>query len=267
MTGFLLIDIGFLNFGLLDVLDIAIVAYLFYRVYKLLRGSVAFNIFLGLVILYLSWWLVNALNMQLLATILSQFAGVGVILLIIVFQPEIRSFLLDIGKTTFGNRLDPVRHWLNLESASPAVKPVPVSDLLFQAVNELRENGKDAVLVLNSGEIGKLNVPKAVAIGTDFNKDLLNSLLHPDSALRTGAIVIENGKIMACSAKFPHSESDALPESVNSRHRLAVGATETADVGAIVVSGDNKSVSTAYQGYMAYDISNSELKRFIKAHT
>ena len=265
--GVLLVDIGFLNFGLLDILDIAIVSYLFYRVYKLLRGSVAFNIFLGLVTLYLVWWLVNALNMQLLATILSQFAGVGVILLIIVFQPEIRSFLLELGQTTFGNRLEPLKGWLNIRTEEPVKPKIPVGELILDAVKALREAGDDAVLILNSGTKDSLGMTSATELNADFNKDLLLSIQRSSGELKNGAVVIEGGKIKAIGAKFPYSESESLPEQSSIKHRLGAGATEVADVGAIVISGHDKSVSTAYQGYLAYDIPDSELKRFIKAHT
>jgi len=99
-----LIDIRFLNMKVWDILDILIVSYLIYRIYLLLKGSVAFNIFIGLMLLYIVWWLVSALEMQLLSTFLSQFVSVGVILLIIIFQPEIRKFLLDLGNTTLKQR-------------------------------------------------------------------------------------------------------------------------------------------------------------------
>ncbi|MFM9074876.1 MAG: TIGR00159 family protein, partial [Bacteroidota bacterium] len=100
MTGSLfLFQIGFLSVEWTDLVDVALVTVLLYQVYKLIRGSIAVNIFLGILALYLTYLLVKALQMELLATILGQFMGVGVLAMIILFQPEIRKFLLMIGKT------------------------------------------------------------------------------------------------------------------------------------------------------------------------
>ena len=98
------IDIGFLTIQIWDVLDWLIVAYLLYMVYKLLRGTIAFNIFVGAIILYLIWRLVDMLHMTLLSLILGKIIGIGVLLLIIIFQPEVRRFLLYIGNTTLRGR-------------------------------------------------------------------------------------------------------------------------------------------------------------------
>ncbi|HYD91302.1 MAG TPA: TIGR00159 family protein, partial [Flavobacterium sp.] len=94
------IKIGFLEIGWFDLLDIFLVAVLLYQLYMLLRGSLAFTIFIGLIFFYMAYFVVGLLNMQLLSGILGEFIGVGVIALIIVFQPEIRRFLLLVGRTS-----------------------------------------------------------------------------------------------------------------------------------------------------------------------
>src|ERR1044071_8661689 len=99
-----LFKIGFLEVSWVDVIDIALVSILLYQVYKLIRGSIAVNIFLGILALYLVYLIVRAAQMELLTTILGQFMGVGVLAMIILFQPEIRKFLLLIGRTTDFNR-------------------------------------------------------------------------------------------------------------------------------------------------------------------
>lgn len=263
---FLLVDIGFLNITVWDVIDIAIVSYLFYRIYKLLRGSIAFNIFTGLLMLYAIWWFVNALNMELLSTILSQFVSVGVILLVIIFQPEIRKFLLEIGQSTFGSRLEFFREWLGLPITVSQEKQA-VRRGLVNVVRNLREAKWDAVFILDSGTPEDLTFTGGLILNADFSVELIKSVFHPESDLRKGAVVIQDLKIHAVDARFPHSESDNLPRQVSMRHRLGVGATESADVGAIIVSGEDSTVSTAYKGYLAYGISDDELERFVKAHT
>ena len=264
-AGFLLIDISFLNISLWDLLDIAIVAYLFYRIYLLLRGSIAFNIFTGLLMLYGIWWLVNALNMQLLSTILSQFVSVGVILLIIIFQPEIRKFLLELGKSTFGGRFDLLRKWLHL-SPTGTQQPKSIRSTLVRSVMDLRNDGRDAVIILDGGK-GDLNYTGGVVMDAEFNRDLVESIFLPGSALKQGAVILRDQKIHAIGAKFPHSEREDLPEGVGLKHRLGLGATESADVGAIIVSGQDGTLSTAYKGYLAYNISDDELERFVDGHT
>ena len=262
-------DIGFLNFGIWDVLDIAIVAYLIYRIYKLLQGSRAFSIFAGLFTLYIIWWIVNALHMQLVSNLLSQFASVGVILLIIVFQPEIRNFLLDLGQTTFGSRLDPIKRWLNISDKKPQIvgDDTSITARLTAAILKLKQNNRDAVIVINSGDDPDLGYTGGVELGAPFNDGLFESLLLPESAFRQGAVVIDGDRIRAIGARFPHSEVETMPEGTSMRHRLALGATEVADVAAVVVAPEDGSLSTAYKGYMAHGVNRSELVRFIKAHT
>ena len=268
ILGFLLVDISFLNVGIWDVLDVAIVAYLIYRIYKLLQGSIAFSIFLGLFTLYIFWYIVNALHMQLVSNLLSQFASVGVILLIIVFQPELRKFLLDLGQTTFGTRLDPVKRWLNIKVTNPIrAQQASLASQLLNTVRGLQKAQRDAVFILNSGEDRDLKFNGGLILDTEYNRELVDSILLPDSNLKQGAIIIDGAHIMAVGARFPHSEREDLPEGVGMRHRLGLGATENADVGAIIVDDEDGSVSTAYQGYLAYGVSDSELKRFISAHT
>ena len=99
-----LLKIGFLPIRIWDILDILIVGYLIYQLYKLLRGNIAFNIFVGVVMLYVVWWLVGLLNMDLLSLLLNQFVSVGFIIIIIIFQPEVRRFLLLLGKSTLNRR-------------------------------------------------------------------------------------------------------------------------------------------------------------------
>ncbi|MEZ4986925.1 MAG: diadenylate cyclase [Saprospiraceae bacterium] len=96
--------VGFLSISIWDILDVLIVAYLLFQLYKLLKGSIAFNIFVGLLLLYMSWFVVNQLHMELLSSILDQFVKVGIIILIIIFQPEVRRFLLILGNTTLRQR-------------------------------------------------------------------------------------------------------------------------------------------------------------------
>ena len=105
LTAFL-IDLSFLAFRFTDAVDIIVVGYLMYQMYRLLRGSVAFNIFVGVLLLYVVWWLVGTLKMDLLSMILGQFVSVGVIIVAIVFQPELRRFLLLLGNQTLKGRLN-----------------------------------------------------------------------------------------------------------------------------------------------------------------
>ena len=261
-----LVDISFLNFGLWDILDIAIVAFLIYRIYKLIQGSIAFSILAGLFTIYIIWWIVNALHMQLVSNVLSQFASVGVIL---VFQPEIRKFLIQLGQSTFGSRLDPIKRWLKIEVADQTPNRRPMVAELHKTILDLSAKKRDAVFILNSAEDEeeRIKYNGGLALNTPFNRELIESLLLPDSKWKKGAVVLNKEGIEAVGAKFAHSEVEGLPEGAGMRHRLGLGATENADVGAIIISEEDGKISTAYKGYLAYGISDSELKRFIEAHT
>jgi uncharacterized protein (TIGR00159 family) len=225
--------IGFLEVSWVDLIDISLVAILLYQVYKLIRGSLAVNIFLGILALYLVYLIVRAAQMELLATILGQFMGVGVLAMIILFQPEIRKFLLLIGRTTEINRDNIFRSITNWH-------PEPHDDFnvheLIEAVKTLKATRTGALIVFSRDIELKFYAETGDPLDAKVNKRLLLSIFNKHSPLHDGAIIIHKGRIKAARCVLPVSENDHLPPHFGLRHRSALGMTETTDTLVLVVS-------------------------------
>jgi len=206
------VDFGFLKIRLLDIIDILLVAVLLYQVYKLLRGSIAFNIFIGLILIYLITYLTDALNMRLIYNILRQFIDVGVIALLIVFQPEIRRFLLQIGRRTTFSDVDFSR-WFRWGNDNRVVLPnQQVKDSILGAINSFCEDRTGALVVLADPEELTYFQDTGTKIDATMSSKLLQSIFDKTSPLHDGAVVISNGKIARAGCILPVSENPDLPQ-------------------------------------------------------
>lgn len=243
-------------------MDVTLVALLLFQLYKLLKGSLAFNIFIGLLFVYVAWLLVKALNMQLLTTILGQFIGVGVIAVLIVFQPEIRRFLLLLGKTRV---LKKDNIWkdlfslnINLSSDSKAITKEIVS-----ACKTLSEAKTGALIVIANTSKLQFFVDTGTKLNSNISAELLESIFNKKSPMHDGAVIIADNKILASKCILPVSENPDLPKSIGTRHRAAVGITENSDSLAILVSEDKGQLAYASQGRLFQKVTPENLETII----
>ncbi len=264
LTGRFLIDLGFLSIGFWDIVDILVVGYLIYQVYKLLRGSIAFNIFIGMTLLYVLWWVVRALKMDLLSLILGQFVSVGVIVVAVIFQPEIRRFLLFLGKSAFHGRF----RFLNALGGSVDTREERGTevDLLLSTLLALSDHKTGALIVVaNNLNFSQFDYT-GVVVDARLSKELLMSIFNKESPLHDGAVIIVDYKIHTASCVLPVSDDPNLPQSAGLRHRAAVGVTEIANIFAFVVSEETGKISFAYQGRLHYDIEEAEAQEFLNKY-
>lgn len=256
-----LFSIGFLEVSWVDVIDIMLVSILLYQVYKLMRGSVAVKIFLGVLSLYLIYLIVRAAQMELLGLILGQFMGVGVLAAIILFQPEIRKFLLLIGKTTDfnkGNVLKSVFKWKRRRSEETYnITPI------IEAAKTLGGTNTGALIVLSKDSELKFYAESGDIIDAFLSKRLLLSIFNKHSPLHDGAVIIHKGKIKAARCILPVSESDSLPAQFGLRHRAALGMSELTDTMILVVSEETGQFSLARNGKLMHNLSPQELRKKI----
>jgi diadenylate cyclase len=256
-----LIDLSFLAFRFTDAVDIIVVGFLMYQMYRLLRGSVAFNIFIGVLLLYVVWWLVGTLKMDLLSMILGQFVSVGVIIVAIVFQPELRRFLLLLGNQTLKGRLN----FLNPTAEKRADNADTIA-ILHQTLVHLSHSKTGALIVLANA----MNLDKFVETGeileSKISRPLLVSIFNKESPLHDGAVIIGNQQIMAASCVLPLSENANLPSEAGLRHRAAVGITEVENVVAFIVSEESGRISMANQGKLKMDLDEQLLQAFLEEH-
>ena len=247
------------------MLDVLIVTYLIYRIYKLLRGSIAFNIFVGLVFLYATWWLVSVLNMQLLSTFLSQFVSLGVILLVLIFQPEIRRFLLDLGNTTLNRRSNFLRRFFGNQLVD-STQDRKVVLAIRNAILNMSRTQTGALIVLGNSDEGAIMTQSGVHLNANINDGLLESLFHKSSSLHDGAVVIQGNKIHSASVVLPISSRTDLPPGVGLRHRAGVGVTESSEAACIIVSEQDGTISTAVNGDLQRNVDPEQLEKFIMNH-
>jgi uncharacterized protein (TIGR00159 family) len=239
-----LFKIGFLEVSQIDIIDIALVSVLLYQVYKLIRGSIAVNIFLGILALYLVYLIVRAAQMELLATILGQFMGVGVLAMIILFQPEIRKFLLVIGRGTEfrENLMKTLTNWRNGYHDDLDVSEV------IEAAKNLKATKTGGLIVFTRDTELKFYAETGDSIDSEVSKRLLISIFNKTSPLHDGAIIIYKGRIKAARCVLPVSENDHLPPHFGLRHRAAVGMSENTDTLILAVSEETGRLILARNG-------------------
>ncbi|HMN90194.1 MAG TPA: diadenylate cyclase CdaA [Saprospiraceae bacterium] len=254
-----LIKIGFLPIRIWDVLDVLIVGYLMYQLYRLLRGTIAFNIFLGVLMMYVVWWLVNQLKMDLLSAVLDQIVNVGVIVIIIIFQQEVRRFLLFLGDNALQRQLDVIRRFIGRNTKIVDHYTLHKAAIKTALVRMSRRKTGALLVVANHLNLEGL-VNTGILIDAQISEPLLESIFAKESPLHDGAALLSHGKIHSASCVLPISENPDLPDSAGMRHRAAVGITEKAHVAAFVVSEENGRISFAYQGKLEEDISEERLK-------
>jgi diadenylate cyclase len=237
--------LGFIELKLFDIIDIFLVASLFYTLYYLLRGTVAINIFFGIVTIFLIWKLITALQMELLGEILGAFVSVGFIALIIIFQPEIRQFLLALGTPKIINRYRKKFSFLgfrliedNFYNYEPIVK----------ACFSMGEKEVGALIVITRQNNLFEYTQTGVILNAEISQPLIENIFFKNSPLHDGAVVIAKDKIKAAGCILPVTKKLDLPERPGMRHRAGLGISEQSDAIAIVVSEERGTVSVAYNG-------------------
>lgn len=257
-------NIGFLEVSWVDVIDILLVSFLLYQLYKLMKGSVAVKIFLGILSLYLLYLIVKSAQMELLSIILGQFMGVGVIAAIILFQPEIRKFLLLIGRTTSMNKENIFKNFA-LWKKKEQTKGLNITPVI-EAIKSLGGSNTGALIVFTKDSALKFYAESGDLIDAVISKRLLISIFNKYSPLHDGAVIIFKGKITAARCILPVSEKDDLSADFGLRHRAALGMTETTDALVLIVSEETGQLSIARQGELKSNLSPQEIRKAISTY-
>lgn len=244
----------------LNILDVGIVIFLIYQLYRLLRGSIAFNIFWGLVVVYAAYFVVKFLEMPMLTNILQNFINVGIIAVIIIFQPEIRRFLLVLGKKMPFSRDSSFMKFLMADKFKDFRTEEEVIHHIIMAVGNLANTNTGALIVLANTYKLRFDTTTGVPIDGTITARLLESIFKKDSPLHDGAVIVADNRIIAAKVVLPVSENPDLPPRIGLRHRSGVGATEQNDVLSIIVSEENGTISYAQDGHLYQNVSREELK-------
>ncbi len=254
--------LAFITLSFFDILDILLVAFLLYQVYMLIRGTVAIKIFVGLFLFYLTWLLVKALNMELLSSILGQFIGVGVIALIIVFQQEVRKFLLHFGSRYDFSQKFSFEKWLSVDEKSIREKEL---ETIVESCESMSKSKTGALIVITKrtdlfsfAETGQI-------LKARISSSLLESVFFKNAPLHDGALIIDNNRILAARCILPVSDNPNIPGSLGLRHRSGIGISQVTDAHVIIVSEETGNISYIMGGKIKVRISPDELRRFLNA--
>lgn len=241
----------FIHIRLLDILDIFLVALLLYQLFMLVRGTVALNIIIVIAVIYIFWWVVRALQMELLSSIIGQVIGVGVIALIIVFQQEIRRFLIYMGSRYFDGKV------FNLERITkmrfePKVR-IPIKSIL-KAVMQMSQAKTGALIVIRRKSNLKMYTETAEVLNSQTSSRLITSIFNKNGPLHDGAVVIDRDLLVAARVILPVTDKPNLPPEYGLRHRAALGISEVTDSIVIAVSEETGQISLAENGILQKNI-------------
>jgi uncharacterized protein (TIGR00159 family) len=251
----------FLDIGFVDILDIVLVAYLFYKLYMLLKGTVAINIFAGILTVWAIWWIVKALDMQLLSTILGQFISLGVLALIIVFQQELRRFFLLIGTQYLKNINLSIEHIFS--KILKEEEEVKIYSIAVACINMAKKR-TGALIVISNNSTLEAYSEEGTLINAETSVPLLETIFFKNSPLHDGAVLIVKDKIYAAGCILPVSESHKLPQRYGLRHRSALGISEDTNAFVIVVSEETGEISYFRNGDFFPNVKGSELRRILE---
>ena len=252
-----------IDFRIIDLLDILLVAFIIYQVYQLIKGTAAIRIFLGILAIYILWKIVSLLQMTMLSEILGQFIGVGVIALLIVFQKELRQFLLLIGtrsrirgksrKYSFQNIFGKSGEESNDYSA------------VLKACIRMANSRTGALIVLTRSSDLESYIKSGLKIDAKLSAPLLESIFYKNNPIHDGAVLISNNKIKLARGVLPVSESEELRGNLGMRHRSALGIAEQTDAVVIVVSEQTGDFSIAMDGDLRVSVNEEELSLLLKS--
>lgn len=259
------IKFGFLEITIVDVIDVTLVTILLTQAYKLIRGSLAIRVFIGFLFLYLLFLVVKAAGMELVTNILGQFMGVGVLAAIILFQQEIRKFLLLVGKTTIFDEGNFAKSFRALWSSNGRQHREDVSSIV-EASKTLAGSNTGGLMVISKNSELKFYADSGDRLDSIISKRLLLAIFNKFSPLHDGAVIIHRGKIIAARCILPVTDREDLPAHYGLRHRAAVGMSEATDTLLIVVSEETGQMSVVKGGEIHPNLSAKELRSMVNEY-
>jgi diadenylate cyclase len=229
------------------LVDILLVAYIFYRLMLLTRGTRAVPILLGILVLFIATFITQGiLELPMASWLLQKFWAAGIVILAVVFQPEIRAVLTELGSK-------PMSRWV-VPSKFDYVNEI------LSALRECADKRIGALIVLEQ-DIGLKNYTETgIRINADISTELILSILHPRSPLHDGAIIISGNQLVAAGCVLPLTDDPHFAKILGTRHRSAVGLSECSDALILVVSEESGQIALAKEGRLQRDINLDEFK-------
>ena len=253
---------GFLQLSLADILDILLLALMIFIVFRWIRGTSAMSIFVAIISLDVIRVIVSAFNMRLMTNIMETVLDVGVIAVIVIFQPEIRKFLMRLGSRYMNSArgraiLDKI---LGKDRQSPAVSGSEAVNDIAEACRRMSEDKTGALIVIAHKASLEDVINTGDKVDAAIHRRLIMNLFFKNSPLHDGALIISGGRIAAARCTLPITERKNIPAYFGMRHKAAIGITEETDADAITVSEETGKISFVKAGVVTPITNINELK-------
>jgi len=247
-----LFHIGFITVTLIDLVDITLVTFIFYKLYQVMRGTVAAQIFIGLVMILALSFTAQALGMRALGWLLGTLTNIWVIAFIVLFQPELRRLFLYFGKNSF------VRFFIHIDISETV-------DEIADAAAELSNRQHGALIVIARGSALRTIIETGEEMGAKVSKELLIAIFNPKAPLHDGAVVIRGDTVEAARCTLPLTATTKISGYVlGMRHRAGLGMSEQSDASVVIVSEETGTISIAEDGVLSRGLSPEGLRRKLK---
>lgn len=249
----------FIDFSLKDFIDILSVAFLLYYTYKLMKASGSIHIFTGILMFILLWLVVTqVLEMRLLGSIFDKLVSVGVIALIVLFQEEIRRFLLTLGSHQHASAL--VRFFTRAKKED--LQHQDVMPIVMACMNMGRQKVGALIVIERNIQLDDI-VRTGDVIDAQINQRLIENIFFKNSPLHDGAMVVSKKRIKAAGCILPVSHNLDIPKELGLRHRAAMGISQVSDAYAVIVSEETGAISVAYKGQFYLRLTAEELESLL----
>ena len=249
----------FIEFSIKDLIDILLVAYLLYQTYRLMKDSGSINIFVGILVFIGCWLIVSqVLEMRLLGSIFDKLVSVGVLALIVLFQDDIRKFLVTVGSH---------KRWENFlrflrNSKQEKVEKADIMPIVMACMS-MSKSKTGALMVIEKNLSLNEIIRSGETINADVNQRLIENIFFKNSPLHDGAMIIRHKQIVAAGCILPVSHDLNIPKELGLRHRAAMGVSQETDALAIIVSEETGGISVAYKGQFYLRLTAEELERIL----
>ena len=249
----------FINFNIKDLIDILLVAYLLYQTYRLMKDSGSINIFIGILVFIGCWILVSqVLEMRLLGSIFDKLVSVGVLALIVLFQDDIRKFLVTVGSHKRW------RHFLRFlrNNQQEKIERTDIMPIVMACMSMSKTKTGALIVVEKNLPLNEI-IRSGETINADVNQRLIENIFFKNSPLHDGAMIIRHKQIIAAGCILPVSHDLNIPKELGLRHRAAMGVSQETDALAIIVSEETGGISVAHKGHFHLRLTAEELERLI----
>jgi uncharacterized protein (TIGR00159 family) len=252
----------FFEFGIKDIIDILLVAILLYYIYRLMKESRSLNVFMGILVFVVLWLVVaQVLQMRLLGSILDKFASVGVIVLVVLFQEEIRKFLYNLGAH---QRMRTFRRFfsINEKKQDPQKLKQVIMPIVMSCMSMSKKKVGALIVIQRTTPLDDI-VATGESLDASINQRLIENLFFKNSPLHDGAMIIAGDRIKAAGCILPVSHDLNIPKELGLRHRAALGITHESDSIAIVVSEETGGISVAIHSQFQLRLSAEKLESIL----